>query len=61
MKRLVLILALALAACPLFAQQTMFPPVRGMKHMVGAANNQEVEAGFRTQPCASGCTLPPPN
>jgi len=26
---------------------TMFPPVRGTRHMVGAANNQEVEAGYR--------------
>ena len=26
---------------------TMFPPVRGLKEMVGAANNQEVEAGYR--------------
>jgi gamma-glutamyltranspeptidase/glutathione hydrolase len=27
--------------------QTMFPPVRGLHEMVGAANNLEVEAGFR--------------
>src|SRR5919202_6206620 len=26
---------------------TMFPPVRGTREMVGAANNLEVEAGFR--------------
>jgi gamma-glutamyltranspeptidase/glutathione hydrolase len=26
---------------------TMFPPVRGTREMVAAANNQEVEAGFR--------------
>ena len=26
---------------------TMFPPVRGTREMVGAANNFEVEAGFR--------------
>ncbi len=26
---------------------TMFPPVRGTRHMVGAANNQEVSAGYR--------------
>jgi gamma-glutamyltranspeptidase / glutathione hydrolase len=26
---------------------TMFPPVRGTREMVGAANNQEVEAGYR--------------
>lgn len=34
----------------LLAQQirtTMFPPVRGTREMVGAANNLEVEAGFR--------------
>ena len=37
------------AALPLAAQvrHTMFPPVRGTHEMVGAANNQEVEAGFR--------------
>jgi gamma-glutamyltranspeptidase/glutathione hydrolase len=35
--------ALRLAADP----PTMFPPVRGVRHMVGAANNQEVEAGYR--------------
>ena len=29
------------------AQATMFPPVRGTREMVGAANNLEVEAGFR--------------
>ncbi len=29
------------------AQPTMFPPVRGVHEMVGAANNLEVEAGFR--------------
>ncbi|MDX1982310.1 MAG: gamma-glutamyltransferase family protein [Bryobacteraceae bacterium] len=34
-------------ASTLFAQGTMFPPVRGTKEMVGAANNFEVEAGFR--------------
>ena len=34
---------------PLVAQMrhTMFPPVRGTHEMVGAANNLEVEAGFR--------------
>src|SRR2546423_9490143 len=26
---------------------TMFPPVRGTREMVGAANNFEVEAGYR--------------
>ncbi len=31
----------------LLAQGTMFPPVRGTREMVGAANNFEVEAGFR--------------
>ncbi len=29
------------------AQVTMFPPVRGTREMVGAANNFEVEAGWR--------------
>src|SRR5882724_3872414 len=42
------ILTLALSATMLFAQRTtMFPPVRGTHEMVGAANNFEVEAGFR--------------
>jgi gamma-glutamyltranspeptidase/glutathione hydrolase len=38
-----------LLAAPLSAQvrHTMFPPVRGTHEMVGAANNLEVEAGFR--------------
>ena len=38
-----------LLALPLSAQsrRTMFPPVRGTHEMVGAANNLEVEAGFR--------------
>lgn len=39
-----------LAASAAYAQQrtaTMFPPVRGVREMVGAANNFEVEAGFR--------------
>ena len=42
------VLALSLAI-PLSAQlhHTMFPPVRGTHEMVGAANNLEVEAGFR--------------
>ena len=40
--------ALALAAGQLAAQTaTMFPPVRGTREMVAAANNQQVEAGFR--------------
>lgn len=38
-----LVLAFALAQNP----PTMFPPVRGTHEMVGAANNFEVEAGFR--------------
>ena len=40
---------LTLLAGVLFAQerQTMFPPVRGIHEMVGAANNFEVEAGYR--------------
>ena len=44
-----LLSALLLAASPLPAQvrHTMFPPVRGTHEMVGAANNLEVEAGFR--------------
>ncbi len=38
-----------IVALPLCAQsrRTMFPPVRGTHEMVGAANNLEVEAGFR--------------
>jgi gamma-glutamyltranspeptidase/glutathione hydrolase len=46
MKRNLLVFAtaaLALAQNP----PTMFPPVRGTREMVGAANNVEVEAGFR--------------
>lgn len=39
------ILFLAASAAAIAA--TMFPPVRGLKEMVGAANNQEVEAGYR--------------
>ena len=41
--------ALFLLALPVAAQvrHTMFPPVRGTYEMVGAANNLEVEAGFR--------------
>src|SRR6202795_129989 len=38
---------LTLITLPLLAQHTMFPPVRGTRQMVGAANNLEVEAGFR--------------
>ncbi len=45
MKRLFILFALATA---LFAQRsTMFPPVRGTHEMVAAANNFEVEAGYR--------------
>lgn len=42
-------LCLLLAALPALAQNpaTMFPPVRGLHEMVAAANNLEVEAGFR--------------
>jgi gamma-glutamyltranspeptidase/glutathione hydrolase len=42
-------LPLLLAALPALAQNpaTMFPPVRGLHEMVAAANNLEVEAGFR--------------
>ena len=41
-------LALAFLAVSAFADPpTMFPPVRGTREMVGAANNFEVEAGFR--------------
>jgi gamma-glutamyltranspeptidase/glutathione hydrolase len=41
--------ALFIFAVPLGAQvrHTRFPPVRGTHEMVGAANNLEVEAGFR--------------
>jgi gamma-glutamyltranspeptidase / glutathione hydrolase len=45
MKRLGALLA---ATGLVWAQtQTMFPPVRGTREMVAAANNQEVEAGYR--------------
>ncbi len=40
---LVVVLAIGLAQNP----PTMFPPVRGTHEMVGAANNFEVEAGYR--------------
>jgi gamma-glutamyltranspeptidase / glutathione hydrolase len=43
--RLLLLTGLVSAAS--LAAATMFPPVRGLKEMVGAANNQEVEAGYR--------------
>ncbi len=46
-----LTLLIALASMPLLAQHagptTMFPPVRGTREMVAAANNLEVEAGYR--------------
>src|SRR6185503_14655000 len=49
LRHFVLLTALLVTAAPLSAQarHTMFPPVRGTHEMVGAANNQEVEAGFR--------------
>jgi gamma-glutamyltranspeptidase/glutathione hydrolase len=44
-------LLIALSSLPAVAQRagtpTMFPPVRGTHEMVAAANNQEVEAGYR--------------
>lgn len=40
-------LSCLLIAAQLPAQFTMFPAVRGTREMVGAANNFEVEAGFR--------------
>ncbi len=39
--------AILLLAAAVYAQVTMFPPVRGTKEMVAAANNFEVEAGYR--------------
>lgn len=36
-----------LCCVPLPAQFTMFPAVRGTREMIGAANNFEVEAGYR--------------
>jgi gamma-glutamyltranspeptidase / glutathione hydrolase len=45
-RKLTLSAALSLIAA-LAASPTMFPPVRGTREMVGAANNQEVEAGYR--------------
>src|SRR5438309_11509617 len=35
------------AALPAHTRPTMFPPIRGTHEMVGAANNFEVEAGYR--------------
>jgi gamma-glutamyltranspeptidase/glutathione hydrolase len=40
-------LAVFAAALPALAQISMFPPVRGTREMVAAANNFEVEAGYR--------------
>jgi gamma-glutamyltranspeptidase/glutathione hydrolase len=40
-------LAALLASLSLTAQFTMFPAVRGTREMVGAANNFQVEAGYR--------------
>ncbi len=46
MKRV--LMGMVLAAATAAAQvATMFPPVRGTREMVGAANNQQVEAGMR--------------
>src|SRR5512145_1158828 len=43
-----ILFALVLAqVCLSQTRPTMFPPVRGTREMVGAANNFEVEAGFR--------------
>jgi len=49
MKPLLIPAALLIAIVICFAQSppTMFPPVRGLHEMVGAANNFEVEAGYR--------------
>ena len=49
MRKLFLPACALLVHAPAFAQgpPTMFPPVRGIHEMVGAANNFEVEAGFR--------------
>jgi gamma-glutamyltranspeptidase/glutathione hydrolase len=42
-----LVLAAFAAALSAQTRATMFPPVRGTHEMVGAANNFEVEAGYR--------------
>lgn len=39
--------AILLLAGAIYAQYSMFPAVRGTKEMVAAANNFEVEAGYR--------------
>src|SRR5262245_17810080 len=46
MKRLLILAGIATLAAAQ-PRQTMFPPVRGTHEMVGAANNMEVEAGYR--------------
>jgi gamma-glutamyltranspeptidase/glutathione hydrolase len=46
-RTLTLLLCLAALAPHVAAQPTMIWPIRGTREMVGAANNQEVEAGFR--------------
>ena len=46
MKRLAVLASFA-AALGAQSRTTMFPPVRGTHEMVGAANNFEVEAGYR--------------
>src|ERR1700730_6446726 len=46
MKRL-LVLAIFTTILSAQTRPTMFPPVRGTHEMVGAANNFEVEAGYR--------------
>jgi gamma-glutamyltranspeptidase/glutathione hydrolase len=48
MTRKILALSVTISlAASVAAPPTMFPPVRGLREMVGAANNQEVEAGYR--------------
>lgn len=47
MKRNWIVAAVVALAGAAMAQQLMFWPVRGTREMVAAANNQEVEAGFR--------------
>ena len=46
MKRLLILAGIAALATAQM-RPTMFPPVRGTREMVGAANNFEVEAGYR--------------
>ena len=47
MKPKTILAAVVILSCAAVAQQLMFWPVRGTREMVAAANNQEVEAGFR--------------